>query len=84
MIIPIVVQHIFLFLYCSSDTCHNFFSEGCTCDICDYPSLLSMWLISHVDYSSATPTAPSVRPVSSADFISVATLKYFRTAITKI
>jgi hypothetical protein len=39
---------------------HFFFSKGCACDVCNQPSLPSLWLISHGDYS---PTAPSLRPV---------------------
>jgi hypothetical protein len=37
---------------------HFFFSESCTCNICDQPCLPSPWLSSHGDCS---PTAPSLR-----------------------
>jgi hypothetical protein len=41
--------------------CHFFFSEGCAHDVCDRSHLLSLWLISHSDYSPTAPAAPSLR-----------------------
>jgi hypothetical protein len=41
--------------------CHFFFSKSCSCDICDWSHLPSLWLGSRDDYSPTVLTAPSSR-----------------------
>jgi hypothetical protein len=50
-----------LFVPNSIQAYRHFFSEGCACDVCDWPRLLSPWHDPHGNYSPTAPAAHSLR-----------------------